>query len=151
MTPRPHHCARTVGAEGGQILVLTVVVALGLLAVLGLVADGGLLVARHRELQNLADAAARAGAGHLDVATFRASGGQVAQLDPAQASAAARRQLRAAGFTGLVRVAASTTQVTVQVDESIHPPIFSSILPGPVRLAVRAVARPQLGSPQQGP
>jgi len=89
MTTRPRRRTGAVGAEGGQILVLTVVVALGLLAVLGLVADGGLLVARHRELQNLADAAARAGAGQLDVAAFRASGGQLVQLDPAQASAAA--------------------------------------------------------------
>jgi Flp pilus assembly protein TadG len=151
MTTRPRRRTRAVGTEGGQILVLTVVVALGLLAVLGLVADGGLLVARHRELQNLADAAARAGAGQLDVAAFHASGGQVAQLDPAQARSAVRRQLRAAGFTGQIRVAATTTQVTVAVDEPIRPPIFSSILSGPVRLAVRAVARPQLGSPQQGP
>jgi Flp pilus assembly protein TadG len=151
MTTHPPRHPRAVGAEGGQILVLTVVVALGLLAVLGLVADGGLLVARHRELQNLADAAARAGAGQLDVAAFRASDGQIVQLDPTQANAAARRQLRAAGFTGQVRVAASTTQVTVQVDEPIHPPILAGVLPGPVRLTVRAVARPQLGSPQQGP
>jgi uncharacterized membrane protein len=74
MTTHPRRRACTLGAEGGQVLVLTVVMALGLLAVLGLVADGGLLVARHRELQNLADAAARAGAGQLDVAAFRASG-----------------------------------------------------------------------------
>jgi Flp pilus assembly protein TadG len=151
MTTHPPRRPRHVGAESGQILVLTVVMALGLLAVLGLVADGGLLLARHRELQNLADAAARAGAGQLDVATFRASGGQVAQLDPTQASAAARRQLRVAGFTGQLRIAASTTQVTVQVDERIRTPIFSSVLPSPVRLKVRAVARPQLSSPQQGP
>ena len=151
MTTHPPRRARPVGSEGGQILVLSVVVALGLLAVLGLVADGGLLVARHRELQNLADAAARASAGQLDVATFRASGGQIARLDPPQARAAARRQLRAAGFTSQVRVAASTTQVTVRVDEPLRTPIFASILPGSVRLTVRAVARPQLGSPQQGP
>jgi Flp pilus assembly protein TadG len=151
MTTHPPQQQRAVGVEGGQILVLTVVVALGLFAILGLVADGGLLVARHRELQNLADAAARAGAGQLDVATFRASGGQIARLDPTQARAAARRQLRAAGFTGQIQVAASTTQVTVQVHESLRAPIFASILPGSVRLQVRAVARPQLGSPQPGP
>jgi uncharacterized membrane protein len=146
--PRRDHTPET---EGGQILVLTVVVAFGLLAVLGLVADGGLLVARHRELQNLADAAARAGAGQLDAATFRASGGQIVLLDLDQARAAARRQLRAAGFTGQVQVTASTTQVTVQVDEPLRTPLFSGVLPGSVRLQVRAVARPQLGSPQQGP
>jgi hypothetical protein len=58
-------------SEDGQILVLTVVVALALLAILGLVADGGLILARHRELQGIADAAARAGAAQLDEASYR--------------------------------------------------------------------------------
>jgi hypothetical protein len=90
--PQPSHtpAARLLG-EDGQILVLTLVVALALLAILGLVADGGLLFARHRELQAVADAAARAGAAQLDEATYRASDGRTAQLDPTQASAAARR------------------------------------------------------------
>src|SRR6266540_1907771 len=81
--------------QEGQILVLTVVMVLGLLAVLGLVADGGLVFARHRELQATADAAARAGAAELDEAAYRASNGRTAQFNPARARQAARGYLQA--------------------------------------------------------
>ena len=84
MTALPHprlgRAARR-PSEDGQVLVLTVVVALALLAILGLVADGGLVVARHRELQGVADAAARAGAAQLDEASYRASNGRTAALN----------------------------------------------------------------------
>src|SRR6266511_366264 len=97
-----HHGQR----EDGQILVLTVVMVLGLLAVLGLVADGGLVFARHRELQAMADAAARAGAAQLDEAVYRASNGRIAQLDPNRARQAARGYLQASGFAGEAEVSA---------------------------------------------
>jgi Flp pilus assembly protein TadG len=138
--------------EDGQILVLTVVVALALLAILGLVADGGLLFARHREVQGVADAAARAGAAQLDEATYRATNGRTAQLNPAQAEAAARQYLRAAGFTGQASVSANASQVMIGLSEMIRPTIFNSIGLGPIRLAVRSLARPRTGIAQlQGP
>jgi Flp pilus assembly protein TadG len=90
-------------SEDGQILVLTVVVALALLAILGLVADGGLILARHRELQGIADAAARAGAAQLDEASYRASNGRTATLNPAQAQAAAGRYLRTKSRSNYLR------------------------------------------------
>jgi uncharacterized membrane protein len=151
--PQPSHtpAARLLG-EDGQILVLTLVVALALLAILGLVADGGLLFARHRELQAIADAAARAGAGQLDEATYRASDGRTAQLDPTQASAAARRHLRAAGFTGQATIATTTGQVTIGLAEPFRTPIFNNVGFSPIRLAVRARAEPRTGITQpQGP
>ena len=74
-TPRHHpSAADRQASEDGQILVLTVVVALALLAILGLVADGGLVLARYRELQGVADAAARAGAAQLDEASYPGPG-----------------------------------------------------------------------------
>src|SRR5215217_701465 len=87
-------------SEDGQILVLTVVVGLALLAILGLVADGGLVLARHREFQGIADAAARAGAAQLDETSYRASNGRIAVLNPTEARAAAGRYLRTVRFTG---------------------------------------------------
>src|SRR5215207_10940420 len=93
-------------SEDGQILVLTVVVALALLAILGLVADGGLILARHRELQGVADAAARAGAAQLDETSYRASNGRTATLNPTQARAEARRYLRTVRFGGETSITA---------------------------------------------
>jgi uncharacterized membrane protein len=151
-TQSAHTQAARLLGEDGQILVLAVVVGLALLAILGLVADGGLLFARHRELQAVADAAARAGAAQLDEATYRASDGRTAQLDPTQASAAARRHLRAAGFTGQTSITATTGQVTIGLAETIRTPIFNNVGFSPIRLAVRARAEPRTGITQpQGP
>jgi Flp pilus assembly protein TadG len=154
MTTLRHHpsAADRQAAEDGQILVLTVVVALALLAILGLVADGGLVLARHRELQGLADAAARAGAAQLDEASYRASNGRTATLNPTQAQAAAGRYLQTVRFGGEARIAATPGQVTIGLSEVVRPIIFGSVGIGPIRLAVRAVARPRTGIAQaQGP
>ena len=154
MTTLPHHPspADRQASEDGQILVLTVVVALALLAILGLVADGGLILARHRELQGVADAAARAAAAQLDEASYRASNGRTATLNPTQAQAAAGRYLRTSRFGGQASIAATPGQVTIGLSEVVRPIIFSSVGIGPIRLAVHAVARPRTGIAQaQGP
>jgi Flp pilus assembly protein TadG len=155
MTTLPHPssgAAHRQTSEDGQILVLTVVVALALLAILGLVADGGLVLARHRELQGVADAAARAGAAQLDEASYRASNGRTATLNPTQAQAAAGRYLRTVRFSGQANIAAGPTQVTIGLSEVVRPIILSSVGIGPIRLAVHAVARPRTGIAQaQGP
>jgi uncharacterized membrane protein len=140
------------GRQGGQIAVLTVVMILALLAVLGLVADGGLVFARHRELQATADAAARAGAAQLDEAAYRASNGHTARLNPSLAKAAAARHLHAAGFTGHTEITATADQVNIRLAESIRPPVFGGFGRGRAELAVRALARPRTGITQpQGP
>ncbi len=140
--------------EDGQILVLTLIMTLGLLAVLGLVADGGLVFARHRELQAAADAAARAGAAQLDEAVYRASNGRIAQLNPAHARQAARGYLQATAFAGQAQVSADAASVTVALTQTMHPPIFGAFRGGDVQLAVRSLARPRTGITQpqaQGP
>jgi Flp pilus assembly protein TadG len=154
MTTLPHHPspADRQAPEAGQILVLTVVVALALLAILGLVTDGGLILARHRELQGLADAAARAGAAQLDEASYRASNGRTATLNPTQAQAAAGRYLQTVRFGGETSITATPSQVTIGLSEMVRPIIFSSVGIGPIRLAVHTVARPRTGIAQaQGP
>jgi Flp pilus assembly protein TadG len=154
MTTLPHHPspADRQAPEDGQILVLTVVVALALLAILGLVTDGGLILARHRELQGVADAAARAGAAQLNEASYRASNGRIAIINPAQAQAAAGRYLQTVRFGGEATITATPDQVTIGLSEVVRPIIFSSVGIGPIRLAVHTVARPRTGIAQaQGP
>ena len=137
--------------EQGQILVLTVVMMLGLLAVLGLVADGGLVFARHRELQATADAAARAGAAQLDETLYRASNGRTAQLNPTRARQAARGYLQATGFDGHAEVSADPASVTVALTQAMRPPIFGAFNGGDVQLSVRSLARPRTGITQPQP
>jgi Flp pilus assembly protein TadG len=155
MTTLPHPSSGSAdrqASEDGQILVLTVVVALALVVILGLVADGGFVLAHHRELQGVADAAARAGAAQLDETSYRASNGRTAALNPTQAQAAAGWYLRMVRFSGQANIAATPSQVRIELSEVVRPIIFSSVGIGPIRLAVHAVARPRTGIAQaQGP
>ena len=142
------HRSRERGSATAELLV----VAIALLAILGLVADGGLMLARHRELQGVADAAARAGAAQLDEASYRASNGRTATLNPAPAQAAAGRYLRTVRFSGQAKLAAAANQVTIELSEVVRPIVVGSVGIGPIRLAVHAVARPRTGIAQaQGP
>jgi Flp pilus assembly protein TadG len=58
------------------------------LSIAGLAVDGGVLLASRRQLQSVADGAARAGATRVDLDRLRASGGAEVQLDPTLARAA---------------------------------------------------------------
>lgn len=78
-------------AERGQVLVLVALLLLGVVAVIGLATDGGLVFAQRRDLQNLADGAALAGAMQLDEAAYRTGG--IAMLDAGAARRAALEYL----------------------------------------------------------
>jgi len=62
-------------------------------SIAGLAIDGGVLLASRRQLQSVADGAARAGATRLDLERLRASGGADIQLDAALALEAASTYL----------------------------------------------------------
>lgn len=131
--------------EAGQVLVLVAVVLLAMVALLALVADGGVLFAARRDLQGTADGAARAGAGALDQATYRATNGQVARLDPDLARTATARYLEATGFAGRTSVAADTAQVSVILTRDLRPPLLGVFGAGAIEVRARAVAQPQTG------
>ena len=77
-------------SESGAVVPLTAVMLLGLLAIAALVVDGGLLFAERRDLQGLADGAARAGAMAVDEDLLRETG--TVRLDPASAREAERER-----------------------------------------------------------
>jgi uncharacterized membrane protein len=121
---------------------------LGLLALAALVIDGGLLFAERRDLQGLADGAARAGAMAVDEDVLRETG--AVRLDPAAAQAAAERYLEAAGAEGMIRIDADTLSVTVDLQES-RPTLMMGLLGvRTVDVAAHAVARPRVGIEEAG-
>lgn len=63
------------------------------ISIAGLAIDGGVLLASRRQLQSVADGAARAGATRLDLDKLRGSGGSDVQLDHVLARAAASAYL----------------------------------------------------------
>jgi Flp pilus assembly protein TadG len=92
-----------------------------LILVAGLVTDGGAALNAKVHALDVAQEAARSGAQALDLARYRATGQAV--LNPAQATANARRYLTAAGTAGTVTV--TGTQVTVTVHATVDTPLLS--------------------------
>lgn len=97
--------------ERGQVTAFLVVGVTGLLALVGLVLDGGLALATKIEAIGQAQEAARAGAQQLDLDAYRADG--TVTIDPQQARTAAQQYLSAAGATGTVVVTGDAVTVTV--------------------------------------
>jgi len=134
--------------ESGAVAPLTAVMLLGLLAVAALVIDGGVLFAERRDLQGLADGAARAGAMAVDEEVLRETG--TVWLDPAAARAAAGRYLEAAGFEGDVQIDADMLSVTVDLEET-RPTLMMGLLGvRDVTVTAHAVARPRVGIEEAG-
>ena len=134
--------------ERGAVAPLVAMMLLGLLALAALVIDGGLLFAERRDLQGLADGAARAGAMAVDEDVLRETG--AVRLDPAAAQAAAERYLEAAGVEGTVMIDADTLSVTVDL-QARRPTLMMGLLGvRTVDVAAHAVARPRVGIEEAG-
>ncbi len=83
------------------------------LSIAGLAIDGGVLLASRRQLQSVADGAARAGATRLDVDQLRSSGGAEVRLDPTLARQATSTYLAERLPRELDWEAAPTTSVDI--------------------------------------
>ena len=134
--------------ERGAVAPLVAMMLLGLLALAALVIDGGLLFAERRDLQGMADGAARAGAMAIDEDLLRETG--TVRLDPTAARAAAERYLETAGVGGAIRIDADTLSVTVDLRER-RPTLMMGLLGlRTVDVAAHAVARPRVGIEEAG-
>ena len=106
---------RRLGEEEGMVSAFVVIFTLALLAMAGLVLDGGLALSAKVRAIDDAQAAARAGAQAINIPLYRSSG-QIT-LDPAQAVADAEGFLAHAGVTGTVGVFGETVTVTVTITQ----------------------------------
>lgn len=100
--------------ERGSITLMLLVLSLALIALAGIVMDGGAKLDQAENANAIAQEAARAGAGNVNQANAYASGSFT--VDQAQAIAAARQYLASAGYRGTVSAPTpDTIQVTVTV------------------------------------
>ena len=130
--------------ERGAAMVLVALWLVALVTVAGLVVDGGTLLAQRRALQNVADAAAAAGAMQLDEPRYRASGGSDVVLDGDAAQAAAEGYLAAEG--GLTyTVTAGRARVDVDVERRAPTAFLRAIGIDHVSIRARASAVPRHG------
>ncbi|MEZ0076295.1 pilus assembly protein TadG-related protein [Planotetraspora sp. GP83] len=104
----------TLSRERGSITTFAAVVVLALLICAGLVVDGGAKIQAYREAYAVAEEAARAGAGQINV-DHAYTGGRF-EIDTAKATAAAGAYLSSGGHSGHVSMSGNrTVQVTVTV------------------------------------
>jgi hypothetical protein len=110
---------RDVGrGEAGMVTAFVVVMMLALVLMAGLVLDGGLALAAKVQAIDDAQAAARAGAQAIDLATYRATG-QVT-LDVGEATTDAEQALAVAGHAGTVAVVGDEVTVTVSITQPMQ-------------------------------
>ena len=131
-------CTRLRGEDRGSVSLLFVVVALGLLACVGLVVDGGGKARAAAQADDFARAAARAAVQAIDPA--QVLGGNPAQPDPAAPAAAARAYLAAAGVAGSVAIAPGGRQLTVTTTDTYAPVLLTAIGIGPQPVTGTATA-----------
>lgn len=130
--------------ERGQALVLVAIFLLGLIAVAGLVADGGLVLAQRRDLQNAADAAAAAGAMQLDEDHYRATAGAEVALDEDAAYEAAAQHLAAEG-DAVYSIGVGEERVEVEVSRSANTAFLRLLGIESVTIMAEASAEPRHG------
>ena len=136
--------------ESGQVIVLVAVLMVGLVAVVGLVTDGGLVFTQKRDLQNVADAAALAGAMQVDQDAYRATGGATVVLDQTAAYQAAVEYLRAEG--GLAySVVTRPARVEVSVSRRASTGFLRMVGINGVDISASATAEPRHGVASAGP
>jgi hypothetical protein len=115
----------------------------GFIAILiaAVVFAGGVVFGARTHGYDLAQQAARAGAQHIDLATYRTSG--VLRLDPAAAATAAKQFLAAAGATGTVTVTAA--RITVTATSQQPTPMLAAFGISTVTVTATATATPTAG------
>lgn len=101
--------------DDGSVSVYLAVWAVAMMAMAGLVIDGGAAIAARARAADLAEQAARAGADALSPASLRGRRPADLQVDPAAARTAADRVLALGGATGEVTISGLYVSVTAHV------------------------------------
>lgn len=136
------------GGDEGQVLVMVALMMVGLVAVVGLVSDGGLVFSQRRDLQNVADAAAAAGAMQINEAAYRAEGRVV--LDERMAREVAARYLD--GEEGITySVSVLPDRVDIEVSRQASTGFLRVIGIDGVAVSASASAEPRYGVDRAGP
>ena len=139
---------RRLHGDEGQVLVMVALMLVGVVSVVGLVSDGGLVFAQRRDLQNVADAAAAAGAMQIDEAFYRSTGEVV--LDEQLAREAAAFYLDAEGDLDYV-VNVLPDRVEVAVSRQATTGFLRVIGIDGVEVGASASAEPRYGVESAGP
>ena len=133
------------GDESGQAIVWVAVMLPLFLSIIGLAIDGGIVFSERRELQNIADGAARAGAMQIDERVYRASSGDRVVLDVEAARQVAATYVSSPPRGLTAEVAAEPGDVTVQVTRDVPTTFLQLAGVRSARVTAVAVAQARYG------
>ena len=136
---------RRLDEERGQVMVFVAILMTGLISVVGLVTDGGIVFSQRRDLQNAADAASLAGAMQIDESAYRSSGQVV--LDERAAREAATQYLQDEGDLDY-SVLVSPTGVEVSVSRQASTSFLRIVGINGVDISASSSAAPRHGVAQ---
>ncbi len=134
----------SIGQSGQAILWVVVMLPL-FLSVVGLAIDGGIVFGARRELQNVADSAARAGAMQVDQGVYRESSGSTVILDLPSARQVAAEYLASQGSRLSATIVAEPTRVVVQVGRDVPTSFLRLVGINTVRISAEAPANVRYG------
>lgn len=134
--------------ESGQTIVWTAVMLPLFFAIIGLAIDGGVVFSARRELQSVADSAARAGAMQVDQQAYRESAGANVVLDEGAARQVAAEYVASQGPGVSAVISAEPKQVTVQVSRDTPTSFLRLVGVGTVRISATAPAQVRYGIAQ---
>lgn len=134
------------GSAGQASIVLIGALIVGL-AFVGLAVDGARLFTARRDLQNIADSAALAGASAIDESHFRTTGGNEVRLDASGARRAVDEVLAASGLPPETRVdvAVEPDRVVVHLDRPVGMTFLRIVGDRAETIGATASAGPQTG------
>jgi hypothetical protein len=133
--------ARRLRGEDGTVTAFVVIFTLALILLAGLVIDGGLTLAARVKAIDEAQAAARAGAQAINLASYRA--GEPLTLDADQARQAAQAYLATTGHDGTVEIHGNQVEVTVHITQDMQILGLGGI--GSLTVTGHGTARPEHG------
>lgn len=135
----------TGGRQRGQVIVWAAVMLPLFLSVVGLAIDAGVVFDARRELQDVADAAARAGAMQVDQQTYRASSGKTVVLDQAAARQVAAQYIadQPGGVTATIAI--EPRRVVVQASRNVPTSFLRLVGITTVRVSAVATAAARYG------
>lgn len=133
------------GDDAGQAIVWVAVMLPLFLAVVGLAIDGGVVFNARRELQNVADSAARAGAMQIDQRIYRESAGQRVVLDGGAAQDAASAYVASQGRDLSAEIGVEPQRVVVRVPRTAPTTFLTLVGLSSARVTATAWAEARYG------
>ena len=126
--------------QSGQVIIWVAVMLPLFLSVIGLAIDGAIVFSQRRELQNVADSAARAGAMQVDQHIYRESSGTNLVLDVGAARQVAAEYLASQASEIGASIDAEPRRVVVQVRREISTSFLTLVGIDTVEITASAIA-----------